>query len=227
MHPQDLIPLLQLSDTSFPAGGFACSWGMEALVQGGFVHDRRSAQAALAQELLGSVGAVELPAVARARRCLQRGDVEALEHLNALLDGYAPAAASREASRRMGRRMLQAALVRFPQLRPALDTLADAPGGLHHAVAFGAAGGALALPGLAAVTAYATTWCTQLLLAAARLIPLGQTDVLAAQATLQAPLSAAVQRAERGQVGRYPSATPLASVARLLQPWLERRLFVC
>ncbi|MGI8913226.1 MAG: urease accessory protein UreF [Chloroflexota bacterium] len=128
---QTLIQLLQLADSAVPSGSFTCSWGLEAAVQRGLVHDSASTVAVIRQALTGSVGGVEGPVVLRAYRCAQRANNTGLCQLDALLDSYAAAAASRVASRRVGRRFLQAALLLCPDLPAPLPTLAAAVGGIH------------------------------------------------------------------------------------------------
>lgn len=221
-----LIQVLQLADSAFPSGSFACSWGLEACVQHGVAHDRLTTMATIRQALTGTVGRIEAPAVRRAYRATQHADAGGLRRLDDLLDSYAPVAASRVASRRVGRRFLQAALFLCPGLPPLLSELATAGDGIHHACAVGAVGAALQLPEQVALTIYLTAWCGSQVQAAARLIPLGQRDALTALAELRTDIAAAGARAATVHIGRV-AATPLADIGRYVQPQLERRLFVC
>lgn len=221
-----LIQLLQLSDSAFPSGSFACSWGLEACVQRGLVHDRASTVAVLRMALAGAIGGIEGPAVRRAYRCARRADLPGLRSLDVLLDSYAPAAASRIASRRVGRRFLHAALVLCPDLPVLLAAIAADPDGIHHPCAVGAVGAALQISEHATLTSYVTSWCSAQVQAAARLIPLGQRDALTALAELRPALAAATAEPGATRIGRV-AATPIGDVARYVQPQLERRLFVC
>ena len=229
MYPEradTLIQLLQLSDSAFPSGSFTCSWGMEACVQRGLVTDRTSTVTMIRQSLAGAVGMIEGPVVVRAARYFQDADGPRLVSLSTLLDSYAPAMASRVASRRVGRRFLQAALLLCPDLPPLLAQVATVSGGIHHACAVGALGAALQLPEHVTVTVYLTAWCGAQVQAAARLIPLGQRDALTALAALRPDVAAAIAVAESARLGRSV-ATPMSDVGRYVQPHLERRLFVC
>ncbi|HEY8744522.1 MAG TPA: urease accessory UreF family protein [Chloroflexota bacterium] len=225
-NAQTLIQVLQLADSAFPSGSFTCSWGVEACVQRGLIHDRATTVAMIQQSLVGAVGTIEGPAVVRAARCARDTDSAGLLKLSALLDSYAPAAASRVASRRVGRRFLQAALLLCPDLPPHLAALAKIIDGVHHVCAVGALGAALRLPEHVIVTVYLTSWCGAQVQAAARLIPLGQRDALTALAELRPAVTTAILRAQTTRLGRA-TATPLSDVGRYVQPHLERRLFVC
>lgn len=223
---QELIQMLQLADSAFPSGSFTCSWGLEACVQRGVVHDRLTTVAMVRQALTGTVGRIEAPAVRQAYRATQHADAAGLRRLDGLLDSCAPVAASRVASRRVGRRFLQAALLLCPALPPLLPVLAADPDGIHHACAVGAVGAALQLPEQVTLTVYLTAWCGSQVQAAARLIPLGQRDALTALAELRSDIASAGARAATVRIGRVV-ATPVGDIGRYVQPQLERRSFLC
>lgn len=195
-------------------------------MQRGLVYDRPSTVAQINQALSGALGRIDGPAVQRAYRFAQHANLPGLHELSSVLDSYAPAAATRLASRRVGRRFLQAALLLCPDLPAPLAALAAAPEGVHHACAVGALGAALQMPERVILTVYLTAWCNAQVQTAARLIPLGQRDALTALAELRPAVAAAITVAGTTRFGRG-AATPVADVARYVQPYLERRLFVC
>lgn len=58
--------LLQASDSFYPTGTYAHSFGLEGLVQAGVIHDRESLRAFLLQEALPQLARTDLPVAAHA-----------------------------------------------------------------------------------------------------------------------------------------------------------------
>jgi len=215
---------LQLADSAFPTGAFTCSQGMETLVQAGWVHDRTSAEAAIREGLAGSVGSLELPAVCVAYGAARAGQWDRIRTLHAWLDAAAHAREAREASRKIGRRMLASTMV---MTGPSSEVEALLTGdGLHQPLALGVAACMLGVDAEAAVTAAAWSYCAGQLSAAARLVPLGQHDVLLAHATLRPLAAHAAATAMDARAALVQSAsTPIADIARMRHERQRQRLF--
>lgn len=226
MRGTELLTLLHLADSAYPSGAFACSYGMETLVEAGWVRDRATAERAVRDGLAGAVGGVELPSVCRAHRAASAGAWDRIGRLNGWLDAFAHARESREASKKVGRRFLASALTMLPGAPAGVAVLLDG-GGLHQCLAIGAAAALFGIAAEDATFAYAWTYCNGQLSAAARLVPLGQRDVLLAHAALRAAAARAAEEAARCRPGaRAMVGTPLADVARMRHERAEARLFV-
>src|SRR5258705_4420625 len=74
MPDPSLLPLLHLTDTAFPAGGYAHSFGLETYCQDGRVTDADSLAAFLTMQLEGAAGPCDAtPAGAARRPVIARG----------------------------------------------------------------------------------------------------------------------------------------------------------
>ncbi|CAN5906784.1 urease accessory UreF family protein [soil metagenome] len=129
-----MLALLQLADGRLPAGGHAHSAGLERAVTDGRVHDDETLRE-FVRGRVGNVGLADAALAVVARRAAEPGvdwiglDAEAAARTAAL--------AQRGASRRLGRQLLRAGRVTWPD--PVLDELAWVlPGGAMQPLALGA-----------------------------------------------------------------------------------------
>ncbi|SEL52090.1 urease accessory protein [Streptacidiphilus jiangxiensis] len=170
VHPA----LLVLADGRFPAGGHAHSGGLEAAVRSGRVSDTAS----LEEFCSGRLHTVGLTAAALAAAAASGADPLALDEA---ADARTPAPALRAASRRLGRQLLRAARVAWPD--PALDDLAARfPRGAHQPLVLGVTAAAAGLAPAQAATAVAYETVSGPVTACVRLLgldPFQATAVLA------------------------------------------------
>jgi urease accessory protein len=129
---------MQLADSSFPAGGFAHSAGMEAASQLGAL--RQEGVEAFVQEAMWQAGHGSLPLVGDAHR--QPGILMALE---AVCDAFLTGVVSNRASRTQGRALASACARTFggTELTRLHDDVRERRSLGHHAPLFGAAASAL------------------------------------------------------------------------------------
>ncbi|WP_284979399.1 urease accessory protein UreF [Arthrobacter sp. fls2-241-R2A-200] len=164
------LALQQLTDSALPTGAFAHSLGFETYLERGMVHDEASfgawLHAFLGQQLLYSD--------ALAIRFLYE-DVDVAE-LDAMLSGQLLAREVREASVKVGGRLLEIGSEVFPST--ALDHYMELVGqGLaagHQPLAFAVIARSLGVPFEEALPAYLFATVTSLTQNAVRAIPLGQ-----------------------------------------------------
>jgi urease accessory protein len=225
MHP--FLSLLQFTDGLFPAGAYAHSFGLEASVQSGEVHDAAGVEAFLGAYLEGCAGPTDAVALICARRKTANEDLAALLRLDETLDAMKAPSELREASRQMGRQTLRVA-TNLPG-HPLLDEFAKAvaaeatPG--HHPVVFGMIGGILEWDALEMTGAYLYSTSAALAGAALRLLPLGQ---LAGQRILWNARQLIATLAEEAQDKREEdmwSFAPALEIASMRHALLDARLF--
>ncbi len=98
-------------------------------------------------------------------------------------------------------------------------------GRLAHAVAFGAAAGFAALPRQAALSAYLSAFCANLVSAGVRLVPLGQTDGQRVTARLAETIPHMAQAAEAAALDDLGTAAILPDLLSMRHETQYTRLF--
>lgn len=172
---RDLARLLQLASPALPVGAFSYSQGLEAAVDAGVVHDRKSALAWIDDLLTYSLATLEAPVLLRLIDSWDAKDFAALQYWNNLFLASRESAELRAETVQMGfslARLLNEldgidanALTRLKQL----DEIAF-PSAFTCAVA------SWQLAPAAALSGYLWSWAENQVMAALKLVPLGQTD---------------------------------------------------
>jgi urease accessory protein len=224
-----LLSLLQLSDSAFPSGRYTLSYGLEALVQSGYV-TVPSASSTLIALLGDSVRLGAAPSDGLAFACAHRGagvDLELIAQADARLTAVKLPREAREASTRTGRAVLATASAAIGG--SALHEYAErvragrSPG--NHAVVVGVLSAQLGVPRAEAVAgelyAFASGW-------AAAAVRLGLVDHRRAQALLhrtRGVIADAAVEVVDGDVSRISSCAPLLDVMAMRHEQAELRLF--
>ncbi len=185
MNTAEALPDLRLVvwlSPSFPVGAFAYSHGVEEAVESGLVHDRASLEAWLADVIGHGSARQDAVLAAEAWRSAARDDDAALANANALALALAPSRERRLETGATGRAFVDALAAAWPEaLPPGLPGQGD----IAYPVAFGAACGRAAIALHPSLDAYGLSFAGNLVSAALRLGPIGQTD---AQKVLKALL---------------------------------------
>ena len=167
-----LVRLLQLASPTLPIGAYSYSQGLERAVDDGIVHDAGSAQAWIGDLLALVVARGEAPMLWRL--LLAAGsDWRAFVHWNAWFRASRETAELRAETEQMGASLARLALdleLLDASARATLPALA--PVTLPAAYALAARG--LAVPVEPALAGYAWAWLENQVLAAMKLVPLGQ-----------------------------------------------------
>jgi urease accessory protein len=115
-HTLEWLPqLLQTSDSFFPSGAYAHSFGLEGLTQLGFVNDADSFGRFLQEQILPALRRMELPFVRFAFDAAMDGNVARLCELDERYGAMKGARELREASQRIGAQRLSMLLQFCPQ----------------------------------------------------------------------------------------------------------------
>ncbi|HMN46444.1 MAG TPA: urease accessory UreF family protein [Povalibacter sp.] len=163
-----LLRLLHLASPALPVGAFHFSQGLEYAIEAGWVRDEASALEWIGGLANGSLGKLDLPVLARLLQAYgsQRRD-EAMRW-NALLTAARETAELRAEDRHMG-----SALVKILREIDAavLECIPEQPG---YAAVFAAACACWSVTPEECLQAYAWAWTENQVLAAVKLVPLGQ-----------------------------------------------------
>ena len=203
------LRLLQISDSTFPSGGFAFSNGLETLVEEQMVQDALALGAFLESQVLPRWAGMDRWFVAHAFK--GAGDLEGLVELDRLCEAHVAVDALGEASRRMGLAMLTThARIGTDGAGPYRDLIAQGAVPGHLPIVQGLIGAGLGLSGDAVESASLYAATNGVLAAAVRL---GVTGALEAQALL-ARASGPMADLLAEPLGDLPrSFTPLADIA--------------
>lgn len=98
-----LAAVLQLADSGFPSGAFTCSWGLEGLAATGEVHDARSLEAFVVDQLRHRWATFDRVVVHLVATATMGNDpLDAVAELDRLVDAMSLPPAQRDASRAAG-----------------------------------------------------------------------------------------------------------------------------
>jgi urease accessory protein len=227
MRLETLLTLLQFSDGLFPAGAYAHSFGIETLIEDGYVTDREAVAKFLHAHLEGSAGPCDAVAAVNAQRAAIASDLNACFNLDLMLDAIKVAAETREASTQLGRQTLRiAATLLHDALASAYARAVNTrstPG--HHAVVFGIIGGTCGWPFDATAAALLYSSTVAIVGAATRLIPLGQTESQRLVNEALPLITKLAGDATRLKLADMFTFAPALEIAAMRHAQLEARLF--
>jgi len=194
-----LLALLHLASPALPVGAFAYSQGMESAVEHGIAPDEARALAWIRDHLRLVVARVEAPLWLRLHAATAAGDLARFAELNARFIALRETAELRAEAIQTGSSLARA----MPALGiapPVLETLLDsdpgaAPAPLSFCAGFAWACAQLDLPAREGLAAYLWAWVENQVLAAVKLVPLGQMAGQRMLVALHAEVDAAVTTA--------------------------------
>jgi urease accessory protein len=216
-----LLRLLQLVSPSLPIGGFTYSQGIEWAVESGWIRDRGDLDAWLSDLLRGPLAQVDLPLLLRLQAAAEARERESLATwIDWLLASRETAELRAEESNRG--RALADLLVAWG-LEGAGDWRPELARSQAAAFAFAAA--AWAIDPRVAATGYAWAWLEGLLLAAVKIVPLGQTQGQQVLLGLAGRIPLALERALTLEDDAIGASSPALAIASSRHETQYTRLF--
>jgi urease accessory protein len=173
LSPASLVQLIWLASPALPVGGFSYSEGFEAAIETGVVHDAASAQAWLLDQLQLGLGRSDLPLVAQASAAWSKHDSARIGSLNAWALATRETHELRRQTEQMGRSMLEWLRQRSPA-DPRIATLAGLAPAPAWPIAFALAAAQSGADARAALLAFGFGWAENMVQAALKAMPLGQ-----------------------------------------------------
>jgi urease accessory protein len=217
------LRLLTWLSPSFPVGGFSYSHGLEFAVEAGLVRDRVELVGWLDTVLTHGAGRVDATLLAAAWRAARADDAAGLAaatEWGAALRGTKETALESAAQ---GRAFLDTVRRVWPD--PWLDGQGEALTAGGHATAVGIVAARAGVPLEPTIAGYLHAFTANLISAAVRLVPLGQTDGQRALAALEPVILAASAAASLRPLAEIGSATPLVEWASMRHETQYTRLF--
>ncbi|WP_375465416.1 urease accessory protein UreF [uncultured Methylobacterium sp.] len=188
------LRLMAWLSPGYPVGAYAYSHGLEAAVEAGNVTDEASLSAWLGDVLEHGAGRNDLILARHAHRAAADDDAGAVRDLNDLALALAPSRELRLETAQQGRSFLDATRIAWPD--PRLLALSEAVAGdIAYPVAVGIAAGVHGMALRPTLASFGLAFVQNLVSAALRLAPVGQTAgtrIVAALAPRVAALAATI-----------------------------------
>ncbi|ACL56099.1 urease accessory protein UreF [Methylobacterium nodulans] len=203
---RDALLLLSWLSPGYPVGAYAYSHGLEWAAEAGDVRDEASLRAWLADVLAHGAARNDAILAAHAHAAGARGDAEAAAALNDLALALAPSRELHLETSQQGRSFLDATCAAWPV--PALSALAGRLAGpVAYPVAVGLAAGAHGIARPMLLTGYLAAFLQNLVSAALRLAPVGQSAGTRVVASLSPAVAAVAAEAEAASLNDIGAAT--------------------
>ncbi len=219
-----LLLLMQLASPALPVGGFSYSEGLESAVESGHVCNEVEAGDWLLDQLQLSLERADLAVVAAAWRAWQDGDEQRVRRLNDWVADTRESAEMRQQTQQMGRSLAGWLKNRgAPDARVAV--LAKLPPAPTWPVAFALAAAQCNAPLRDVLLSFGFGWAENMVQAAMRAVPLGQSAAQRMLARLIESLPTAVQRAAALDDDQRQAFTPMLAILSAQHETQYSRLF--
>jgi len=222
--PAALLQLMWLASPALPVGGFSYSEALESAVETGRVGTEADAARWLGDQLQLGLARSELPLVAQAIAAWQAGDGARARSLNDWVLATRESRELRAQTEQMGRSMLEWLKNRAPgdERLSVLGTMPPAP---SWPVAFALAAAQSGAPARDALLAFAFGWAENMVQAALKAVPLGQSAGQRILAALAADIPAAAERALRLADDERQAFSPMLAILSAQHETQYSRLF--
>ncbi|MDJ0654883.1 MAG: urease accessory protein UreF [Xanthomonadales bacterium] len=218
----ELYRLMSWLSPAYPVGAYAYSHGLENAVENGLVVDTATACDWIATVISSGNGQSDLVFVCAAWD--RAADPQGLVDLNEFALAFQPTAELRLESSAQGKAFTKVSADAW--YCRAIDTLEKLPGAeIAYPVAVGALAAGHGICRQTTMLAYAHGFASNLVSAAVRLVPLGQTDGQRITASLMPIAEAAVAEAMDTPFEDVATATPMVDIASMNHESQYTRLF--
>lgn len=220
-----LVRLLHLASPALPVGAFSYSQGLEWAVESGKVSNEAQAQAWIRDALHFGLARCETPALVDLLRAWKSHDNARVAHLNAEFIATRETAELRAETLQMGYSL--ARLLRdLPETPDAVTTALSGGGAIAYPTPWAAAAAMWQIDETEAATTYLWAWLENQVMAAVKLVPLGQTAGQRMLVALTPELPAlAAEACRRADDGDWENFTPAMTIASCRHETQYTRLF--
>jgi urease accessory protein len=225
MVPATLLRLMWLASPALPVGGFSYSEGLEAAVEAGHVSDERSAGDWLLQQLQLALARADMPLVAMAARAWRTGDAARIDELNAWVRTTRESSEWRLQAEQMGRSLVEWLKNSEQADEARIGTLAALRPAPTWPVAFALAAVQAGADERDALLAFVFGWAENMVQAAMKAVPLGQSAAQRMLARLANEMPAAVEQALAQPDAERQSFAPMLAILSSQHEAQYSRLF--
>ncbi len=220
-----LLQLMWLASPALPVGGFSYSEGLEAAVEARLVHDEQSAGDWLVQQLHASLARADLAVVAAAVEAVRAGNAERLQELDQWVRQTRETSELRQQVEQMGRSLAEWQRSLGADVGVRLRAHHRPTGDCTYPVAFAIAASTTTATPREITLTYAFSWSENLVQAAIKSVPLGQSSGQRILARLAADIPAAVDHALALDDDSRQAFTPMLAILSAQHETQYSRLF--
>jgi len=225
MAAPQLLRLLHLASPALPIGAFHFSQGLEYAVECGWVKDEASALEWIGGIASASLTTLDLPVLERLRAAWRQGDTPGVLRWNAFLIASRETEELRAEDRHLGSALLRVLIELELTTEVFPLNAANTPPGVSHASAFAFACARWEIEPVACSLTYAWAWVENQVLAAVKLVPLGQSAAQRMLHALCARIPLLVEHAHKLADSDIGISTALSAVASGRHETQYSRLF--
>src|SRR5579871_511232 len=219
-----LYRLMTWLSPSFPVGAFSYSSGLEWAVEAGDIGDAASLRPWLASMLADGAGLCDGIFLAHAHRAASSGDGAGLARIAELASAFVPSRERHLETTAQGRAFIEIARAAWSSERLG-RLIAPCETTIVYPVAVGLVSAAHDIPLAPTVHAFLHAVASNWISAAARLVPLGQTDSQRVLAELEEVVSVTAKRSMAASLDDLGSTTFRADIASMRHETQYTRLF--
>jgi urease accessory protein len=217
-----LLSLLQLASPALPVGGYSYSEGLESLIQGETIVDAKDVSNWLKGELIGGSIRIDGAIVDRVYEATIAGDRLKIGYWNSWLTAQRETEELRLQSLQMGGALWRLTREISP---PAAEYLSELHLDCHYPIAYAVTAAVWEIDRRSTILSYLHAWVANLVGAAIKLVPLGQTDGQRILLALQPNIIAATDEVFNLPDDNLYSCSWGLSLASMYHETLYSRLF--
>jgi urease accessory protein len=217
-----LLQLIWLASPALPVGGFSYSEGLEAAVDCGLVHDEATAATWLANQLHLCLSRADMAVMADATAAWREDDFARVERLNAWVLSTRETAEMRQQTEQMGRSLMEWLRTVRPEVAQKRESVRP---DLSYPVAFALAASASGASVRDCLLSFAFGWAENMMQAAIKSVPLGQSAGQRILRRLAAELPAAVDNALSLRDDERQAFSPMLAILSAQHETQYSRLF--
>lgn len=221
IEPLALLRLMQLVSPALPIGAFNFSQGMEFAVEAGWINSEEDAYRWISGAARRGVGGMDLPMLARLCEAWQQDDAQRAKRLSRELIASRESCELREEDRHLGRSL--ARVLAGLDMPGAQEWQRSDEATLAALFAFAAVRSGV--PPQATCAGYLWAWCENQVLAAVKLVPLGQSAGQRVLERLRQEIPGICREALAMQDEEIGVATPGLGIASMRHETQYTRLF--
>ena len=220
-----LLQLMWLASPALPVGGFSYSEALEAAVEAGLVQAEAQAGAWLLDQLHLSLARSDIAVVSQAFKAWARDDIASIVELNAWVTHTRETSELRQQTEQMGRSMAEWLRNRGEPVDARVAQLKALTPAPTWPVAFALAASQTGAPLREALLSFSFGWAENMVQAALKSVPLGQSAGQRILAALAGEIPAAVDRASALMDSERQAFTPMLAILSAQHEMQYSRLF--